>query len=319
MTYSLAHHHKYECEIIDDLLKSGIKHIVLRLFFTGLSNFKNIDEMEKFLNEKKSVKMTAFEYYAKFKSMTGDNACGKHLFLATLSLATNDCDQKHSLADYEIIFNKSSTLKLLWQQNKIFISSILQKLIIIGHRDIHGIGAWSLKLNQSNDEPKNPSNYQQLIGNACYLFSSLLNHSCAPNVKRFNLNTNNVIIVSRPIKAGGQLFDSYRQNFNLQPKIQRQQSLFKDYGFECDCEACIKDWPLNKDLKVISDDLLETAWEAHDELPFLNRNLAVERFKKYCHMISKYHKHYPSAELVIFHECLDNCLFSITKPSHQFS
>lgn len=314
--YSFAHYHKFECPIIDDLLRSGIKHVILRMFLRGLSAFNHdVNKFEAYIKQNNSGKnLTFFDI-----ENPANNE--KEVFLATLSLASNEAIMHKSL-DFEELFEKSAMLNSLWTSNKSFISSILQKLTIVGNRDVHGIGAWSLKQNgiEEHNEPKNPTQYQQLIGNACYLFSSLLNHSCAPNIKRLNVNCKNVIIVSRPIRAGDQLFDSYRQNFNLLSKHERQESLIKDYGFVCDCEACTNDWPLNKDLEVINESILEYAWESHDELPYLSqsRAIAVKRFKEYCEKFEKYHKKFPSAELIILQECISNCLLSITKPSFQF-
>ncbi|XP_070504960.1 SET and MYND domain-containing protein 4-like [Chironomus tepperi] len=313
MNYSFTHYHKYECSIVEDLLRSGIKHVILRIFFEGLSAFNHdINKFKEFVKENEGTNFSFFE--------VKNSKNSRELFLATLSLASKEVKVDTAL-EFEELFKKSETLNSLWINHQNFITNLLQKLSIVGNRDIHGIGAWSLKQNgmDEHNEPKNPSQYQQLIGNACYLFSSLLNHSCAPNIKRLNVGCKNVIVVCRPISAGDQLFDSYRQNFNLLPKSMRQESLMKDYGFICDCEACINEWPLNKDLDVINDSVLEYAWESHDELPYLqSKAIAVKRYKEYCDKFMKHGKNFPSAELVILQECISNCLLSITKPSFQF-
>ena len=95
-----------------------------------------------------------------------------------------------------------------------------------------------------------------------------------------NVEDKVVVIVSRPIAKGEQLFDSYRPNFNNQSKAQRQEGLLKDYGFVCDCEACINDWPMNQNLEVFSEDLLEFAWTSHEDLPFLTDSEFVSETTK---------------------------------------
>jgi hypothetical protein len=47
------------------------------------------------------------------------------------------------------------------------------------------------------------------IGGLVFPFASLCNHSCAPNVSRFDIQTKIYLVVKRPINAGEQLFDSY--------------------------------------------------------------------------------------------------------------
>lgn len=166
-----------------------------------------------------------------------------------------------------------------------------------------------------------PSAYQQLIGNGFYLLCSLFNHSCVPNIQRLNvINDKIVVIVSRPIRKGEQLFDSYRPHFNVQPKTQRQENLLRDYNFNCDCEACINDYPTNQHLKIFDEDLLDKSWSIHESMPFLEATEARDQIKKLYEIVAEQHRkrNFPSAELVILQECISNCLIAITKPSIQF-
>ena len=49
------------------------------------------------------------------------------------------------------------------------------------------------------------------VGVGVYPFSSLLNHSCSPNVQKNPFDGGKVVmVVIRSIPAGGQLFDGYR-------------------------------------------------------------------------------------------------------------
>lgn len=286
-------------------------HIVVRMFFEGLSLFDgDIQAMERFINQR-DESMTIFDIELKGLD---DKANKRNRFLAAVRLASRD--RQASLDDYEKLFEKNEKLRNLWNSSEDFMRRILTKLIDTGTQYVHGIGGWPLK-QEDLDEPKNPSCYQQLIGNGCYLFCSLINHSCSPNVKRLNVDDKVVLIVSRNIKKGEQLFDSYRATFNNQPKSQRQEGLFNDYGFVCDCDACANDWPMNKGLEVYSEDVLEFAWTEHEDLPFATPDEAKRKLQSYFNMIAK-HKRFPSAEIIVLQECISNCLIAITKPSFQF-
>lgn len=310
---SARRYHQYECEIIDELLASGNVHIVVRMFLEGLALFDDdIQQMEKCLR-KHDEPMTIYDF--EFGQLN-DREAQRQRFLATVSLASNA--GRSDLKDFEKIFRSSEKMRNLWKFDESFTRKLLSKLLEVGTLFVHGIGAWTLKLNEIADDPKPPSFYQQLVGNASYLFCSLLNSSCAPNVKRLNVEDKVVVIVCRQIEKGGQLFDSYRPNFNNQAKAQRQEALLKDYGFVCDCEACTNDWPMNADLKVYSEELLEFAWAAHEELPFLTQDEAKEMLKKCYDMIAQHQQQFPSAEIIVLQECVSNCLIAITKPPFQF-
>lgn len=308
-------HHRFECAIIDELLASGIMHIVVRMFLEGLSLFDDdIRDMEAFLSRHNGP-MTIYDFDC---ANHGEKEKRRRAFLATISLTA--VDETIDLDEYESLFAKTKKLDELWSCNEKFMRRVLSRLVQVGTLYVHGIGGWTLKdfTADDADEPRNPSLYQQLLGNGCYLFCSLLNHSCAPNIKRLNVDDKVVVIVSRPIAQGGQLFDSYRPNFNNQPKAQRREALLKDYGFVCDCEACTGDWPVNQDLQVASEELLEFAWTAHEELPFLSADEAKPKLKEYYDIITQQHQHFPSAELIVLQECISNCLIAITKPAVQF-
>lgn len=312
LKYAQERYHKYECPVIDELLTSGITQIVLRMFFEGLSLFNgSIAELEEFISQHEKKLPTIFDIN------TNDE---KSKFLATTNLATV-LNKNHSVFSYESIFMKHEKLKKMWTTHFVFIKKMLQRFIAIARYDVHSIGGWSLKASRAEkDAPENKTctEHQQLIGNGCFLFSSLLNHSCAPNIRRPNIDDKIVMIVSRPIPRGGQLFDCYRANFNTVPTSERQEVLMQDYGFQCDCEACSGDWPQNKSLNSFNDDLLDFVWSLHSEIPNLDIDEIEEKLDECSEFVNTYNEKYPSAELVIVQECISQCLIAMTKPQIQF-
>lgn len=306
-------HHETECEIVDDLLSSGLVHIVMRIFLEGLSSFGgDLDDMKTSLSQVESSNMTIL-----------DRGClkdKKHKFLATISLASSETGG--DLFDSCLkMFARTEKLTKIFKSDPKFVTSVLGKLVTVGIHYVHGIGGWSRNQNgmENFDYPKHPSQYQQVIGNGCNLVASLLNHSCAPNIRRMNVDDKTVVIVIRPVLKGDQLFDSYRPNFNVVSRAQRRETLLKDYGFDCDCEACTNNWPLNHELKVADEELLQFAWETHEDLPLLSCDEAKSKLKACCKLFAENHRDFPSAELVVLQECIANCLIAITKPSPQFN
>ncbi|XP_059470162.1 SET and MYND domain-containing protein 4-like [Neocloeon triangulifer] len=90
----------------------------------------------------------------------------------------------------------------------------------------------------------------QVVGGGVFACSSLLNHSCNPNVFRTNYGTANVIQAIRHIRKGEQIFDSYKEHFAFDPKQDRQSYLLDHYHFRCMCEACENDWGLVQTLPI---------------------------------------------------------------------
>lgn len=86
----------------------------------------------------------------------------------------------------------------------------------------------------------------------------------------------------------------------------------------CDCEACTGNYPLNRDLEIVSEKLLHYAWKAHEQLPVLTPSQAKIKFHEICAAIEKNDKYFPCSEIIIFHECISNHLITATKPTFQF-
>ena len=124
---------------------------------------------------------------------------------------------------------------------------------------------------------------------------SLISHSCAPNVLRFNNGaTKQVWVVVRPIAGGTQILDSYGPFFEFQPGKERQEILREKYGFECQCEACVWDYPTTENLPEPS------------EVPFLecesfevNLNRPDGQLRRFKEFLTKYQSHYPCVQLML--------------------
>ena len=61
-----------------------------------------------------------------------------------------------------------------------------------------------------------------------------------------------------------------RDPFFKQPKIERQLILLEDYSFQCQCEACINNYPLFHSLKSIDKELLKFVKKRDGRLYFRN-------------------------------------------------
>ncbi|GJQ85448.1 hypothetical protein Trydic_g23873 [Trypoxylus dichotomus] len=81
------------------------------------------------------------------------------------------------------------------------------------------------------------------IGVAVYPTSSFFNHSCYPGVTRHFVGKNIVLTASRPINAGEVIPENYGPIFTRRTLVERRKSLLARYWFDCQCIACLQDWP----------------------------------------------------------------------------
>lgn len=190
--------HKYECPIIDLVLKSGIMQMAVRTFFQALSMFNgSIDELEKFLIENKNPSASVYD----FDFTTHDEATIAKSFLLSLYCLTKS-DKVCESDSPEMLVKLHPQLAETWISHEKFIRKFILKILQVGDSNFHGICGWSLK--------KYENQFPQMIGIGCYPFISLINHSCAPNVNRIYVEDKMMLLVERPIKKGEQLFDCYK-------------------------------------------------------------------------------------------------------------
>ena len=86
------------------------------------------------------------------------------------------------------------------------------------------------------------ASYFKEIGSGVYAVSSMLNHSCYPNVSRNSYGKRLLIYATRSILIGEEITDSYEFLFASHPKEIRKMELYEQYYFECKCVACVNNW-----------------------------------------------------------------------------
>ncbi|TDG50660.1 hypothetical protein AWZ03_002964 [Drosophila navojoa] len=86
------------------------------------------------------------------------------------------------------------------------------------------------------------------IGGAIYPTLALFNHSCDPGVVRYFRGNTIHINTVRPVEAGLPINENYGPIYTQDKREDRQARLKELYWFECNCDACLENWPLFDDL-----------------------------------------------------------------------
>ena len=310
-------YHDYECEIMGSIQYSGTLHMSLRSFFLALSLFdKSINKMEQQLEQLKNSTSTVFDFnFSKYNNPDND----MNLLLAAFCLCRSN--KLFPLEAQESILKKHSALKDIWKTHETFIRNFLLRHAQISDSNFHGIYACRLKKKDLTNMNSFAifNELQETIGSACFPFLSLINHSCAPNVIRTNVEGKVVIIVLRSIAAGDQLFDCYSANFNTHPRTERQSKLFKEFYFKCECEACTLNFQAPPALKTIDIKVLHYAKKIEDDLINLKQHQLKKKFNDICVAIEKSSPHFPCCDISLLQKCFAIYFLCAAKPAFQFA
>ena len=82
------------------------------------------------------------------------------------------------------------------------------------------------------------------IGAGIYSTLSLFNHSCDPVATRHFDGSTCLVRAIRPVRRGAEVTDNYGTVFAVQDRDDRREKLQTQYYFECQCVACVSNWPL---------------------------------------------------------------------------
>jgi SET domain len=319
---ALTSFHKYECPLMEVLIGTNLTPTILmalRTFFFGLSLFDgSLEEFEKFVNGNAEESFTMFDCQ--------DPNDSKQRLLAVHSLISSEKVEVND-AVYEDLFICAPTLKPMWASNSSFIKGFLRKQTQVGTMNYHEIYGWPLKrsglVDPEVDQCKDVLAYKRGVmsmGSGSFPFVALINHSCSPNICRFNVGKKAVLIVLRGIEKGEQLFDNYGYNFMNMPKDYRQSELLKQYKFQCACKACESNWPLMPALKVVDKAAFNRAKKACRELSSscFNQKKAFEKYRELCELITKGQKSFPCLEVCSLIDSATAYLELSIRPQIQF-
>ena len=132
----------------------------------------------------------------------------RNLFLCVDSLVPNKrCAEKKP---FHLMFKKHHLLKKMWKKEKKFLTLFLNRHYDISAMVHLDIWKWAsdtaevIELNQLADAKR------KQVGYGCYVFTSMFNHSCVPNVELHCGNNGKMyLIVNQNIARGQQLFRSF--------------------------------------------------------------------------------------------------------------
>lgn len=134
------------------------------------------------------------------------------------------------------VLNKKTpqNIKNLQSNDKfVFLIGVIEKNMRIAKNN-------NFLLKISTDDSKNFT--RKNVCNSIVPAFSFFNHSCDKNFIRNIIGDQIVLTAICPIKKGEEIVDNYHVDYFEKSKEARQAFLLENYGFICDCPACVEDW-----------------------------------------------------------------------------
>lgn len=208
-------YHKYECSI--NMKLHGVQHIVLSMrsfFFALYLHNGSIAELRAAIEARAGAPpMTIFDCDARDPESLER---ARNLMYVFHSYKAEPRATKNNV--FAMIFRLLPELSVMWQGNEDFILTFLARHINNSRELEQELTQWpgntpDIFGQMTSPQPNACDNYfiRKVVGHAYYPFVGLLNHSCVENVHRhIDQHLKTILIVSRPIKAGQQLFLNYK-------------------------------------------------------------------------------------------------------------
>uniref|UniRef100_A0A336LU11 CSON004595 protein n=1 Tax=Culicoides sonorensis TaxID=179676 RepID=A0A336LU11_CULSO len=317
--------HKYECKIMTPIInilcdEGRIPWISLRLLLMTLMYYPEMDELANmYHNLTKEGQKEKFE----FKNFNYMSATGPEYIKYILNLAMKEPNGDEEYDEIQkmctLIVNllaKRTDLKTKINRthHKKLLVEILMKFFYVNMANNFVLVSYPTWMEKSD------TLRHELFGSALYLFTSLINHACVPNLKVKFIGESNskvMIYVTRPIKAGDQLFITYKKTISylMADKESRQSVMNTEYGFECTCSACNENYPMLKELQRL--DLCTDQEKALLQMGCIeiqqkaSMDVAKKSLPKFAEIMEKYSKSYPSIDCYQIESLLEYCMSTL--------
>lgn len=193
-------YHKFECGALDTSLDNDNEYdmMIFKVVLESLSLCGSLEKLQTTLSEVKP-NQSLFDF--DLKSATKNEDREKLRFKAICTLKKGPTSKEDiAMADWIVESHPalSSVYKTVAQKD--FLRNFVIKVMGITDRNSYILSSASLKA----------PNVEEELGSGVFPFSSLINHSCSPNLYRLLVDNKQVFIVKKPIEAGQQLFVGYQ-------------------------------------------------------------------------------------------------------------
>ncbi|XP_052902937.1 SET and MYND domain-containing protein 4-like [Anopheles moucheti] len=317
-------YHRYECAIIRDMwrISGDVPVVAIRAIALAVAAFDHdVQALKEHLNGLNEAGINAF-------SMDWKAATPKDIYDAVYVLTTNQQLRRRKDLAFTIFF-ATIVHQLVLERTELgsicAVDTNTTKLLfdlILRHLQIAKCNRqWLCFMDYKMEQSLNDS---EGYATGCFPLIGMMNHSCAPNVKRITLRDGRcAIVVIRPIAGGGQLFDNYERHHLKNDLEDRQTVLLNMFNFRCGCEACMNDYPTLEELphRGIPFENMLHGYMIHKELESHDVKKAIKYMSVLGACLKKKANKYPEFELCHSQVQFERCfliLYSYTSKLPKF-
>lgn len=200
--------HKYECPVIDFMFSmlNIIQLSAVRVAIRAITCFDSVADLLEFTENCQPDKINAFTLKYSTEMPLSERYKAVHTLETNQDKrSTSDLFQRAVITAilYRVLIRNTELKQLLPNEKEInLLIELIFRHMQTASTNFHRLETLANVRNANNIDDVS-------YGSGAYAFSSLINHSCAPNIVRLPICQRIAIFVLRPIKAGEQLLDNY--------------------------------------------------------------------------------------------------------------
>lgn len=255
--------HGRECESSGKGMDTLEEYLLQRMFYQAIDISGSIDQLKSLVSsETKEQTILDFDF-----SDSAEEINKKKIILAVAGLDKRDPECVQTYSRYQKIIDR---LIVETGTKDDFLNNYLIKCL-----QSMTVNFFHFFWTATNDAEGK--------GIALCALSAFFAHSCDPNIEKVDVDNKLIFVAKKPIKAGEELNMCYdRYNFMRYSLEERQKYLSAVYKFQCNCAACVNDYPK---YSFRFDDFE------------LNIEEAKEKYQKNCEFIKQNISLYPSENI----------------------
>jgi hypothetical protein len=309
--------HQYECNNRKQIV-STINKFVNDMIIKCLTVFDwNVEDFKKFWEaNKQTVTVFDLDFSDRNDSMYEKNMIRVML---TQAIRFNIYPRAAVLIDSLI---QHPMLKKLWNSHEKFFHKLAMRLMEVAcGTERHAFYSKRVNIEECVEEiySKNPGSFNEcfdvkieFLGLTLHPFYDMLRHSCDQNTQCLIVSNKLVTYACKPIKKGSEIFKTLSYSFAQSGPAAERKRRYSIFGiFNCDCEACINDWPTIPGMRFVDPFFqypVVRVFASHDQA---KKNIA--RNNEYVDRNFKAHE--PIQEVYITIENNHIELFGLARPS----
>jgi len=235
-------YHKYECKLVDLFLASGMSIICflayrsitqksLSWFLKNRDSLMNHNERNgETQNQEKIYKSDDYENYFNLVSHHTERKTGDIFQRAMFCIFLVKCLKSQNY------FPNSE--KDVLSKDELYIAELFSHLLEVLQFNSHEIAQFEMLKKDSAEGATS-----KFIGAGIYPTLAMMNHSCDPCIVRYYVEDYVIVQAIKNIYKGEEITENYGPIFFYSSKDDRQNRLYKQYWFNCQCVACQENWP----------------------------------------------------------------------------